>query len=82
MEALEWRHLMAPLLPVLYLSAMSKLPSASSKPPSTPSGLTFNLLKNRFTEKSKKSLLVQNFIHNSLDSRYFLYFPAGAIFDL
>ena len=38
---------MAPLLFCLYLSAMSKLLSASSKPTSTPSGLSFNPLENR-----------------------------------
>jgi hypothetical protein len=60
MEEIEWMRLMAPLLPVLYLSAMSKLPSASSKPPSTTPWPSFNPLENRFTEKSKKSLFEQN----------------------
>jgi hypothetical protein len=58
MEVIEWMRLMAPLLPVLYLSAMSELPSASSKPISTTSWHSFNPLENRFTEKSKKSLPV------------------------
>ena len=81
MEEIEWMRLIAPLLPVINLSAMSKLPSASSMPISTPSGLTFNPLKNRFTEKSEKSLFVhalvkQNFIHNRLGQTYFFDFSA------
>ena len=36
----------ASLLSALYLSAMSELLSANYKPPSTPSGLTFNPLEN------------------------------------
>ena len=39
-------RLMAPLLPVLYLSAMSELLSASSKPISTTSWHSFNFLEN------------------------------------
>ena len=54
MEEIEWSRQMAPLLLDLYLSAMSELPSASSKPISTTPCLTFNPLENRFTEKSFK----------------------------
>ena len=53
MELIEWMRLIAPLLPALYLSAMSELPSDSSKSTSTPKGLTFNQLKN-ILEKSLK----------------------------
>ena len=52
MEVIEWSRLMAPLLFALNLSAMSKLPSASSKPISTTTWHSFNPLENRFTEKS------------------------------
>ena len=48
MEGIEWSRLIATLLSVLELSAMSKLLSACSKPPSTPSGLSFNPLENLF----------------------------------
>ena len=51
MEVIEWSRLMAPLLFALNLSAMSKLPSASSKPISTTPWHSFNPLENRFTEK-------------------------------
>jgi hypothetical protein len=61
MEWLEWSRLIAPLLYVSELSAMSKLLSARSKPPSTPSGHSFNPLENRFTQNPKKSL----FVHTS-----------------
>ena len=46
MEGLEWSRPIAPLLYVSELSAMSKLQSACSKPPSTPSGHSFNPLEN------------------------------------
>ena len=46
MEGIEWSRLIATLLSVLELSAMSKLLSACSKPPSTPSGHSFNPLEN------------------------------------
>jgi hypothetical protein len=46
MEGIEWSRLIATLLSVLELSAMSELLSACSKPPSTPSGLSFNPLEN------------------------------------
>ncbi len=42
---------MAPLLLVLSLTAMSELLSACSKLNSTPSGLSFNLLENRYRRK-------------------------------
>ena len=48
MEGIEWSRLIATLLSVLELSAMSELLSACSKPPSTPSGLSFNPLENLF----------------------------------
>ena len=38
MELIEWMRLIAPLLLVLYLSAMSELLSDSSKSISTPEG--------------------------------------------
>ena len=56
MEGIEWSRLIAPLLYVSELSAMSKLLSACSKPPSTLSGHSFNPLENRSTENPKKSL--------------------------
>ena len=46
MEGLEWSRLIATLLYVSERSAMSKLLSACSKPPSTPSGHSFNPLEN------------------------------------
>ena len=52
---------MTHLLLVLELSAMSKLLSARSKPPSTLSGHSFNPLENRFTQNPKKSLIDQTF---------------------
>ena len=46
MECIEWSRPMAPLLPILQPSSVSKLPDAGSKLFSTPSGLTFNPLEN------------------------------------
>ena len=62
---------MAPLLSASDSSSESKLSAADSKPPSTTSWHSFNLLKIVSQKYPKKYLFEQNFIHNSLDSRYF-----------
>ena len=46
MEGIEWRRLMAPLLSASDSSSESELSAAESKPPSTPSGHSFNPLEN------------------------------------
>ncbi len=73
---------MTPLLLVLELSAMSKLLSACSKPPSTPLGSYPNVLKSLSQKNIKKSLFEQDFIHKKLDIRYFKILLPKAIFDL
>ncbi len=60
MEGVEWRRLIAPLLYVSELSVMSKLQPACSKPPSTPSGHSFNPLENHL-KNPKKFLFVLSF---------------------
>ena len=45
MEGIEWSRLMAPLLSASDSSSESKLSAADSKPPSTTSWHSFNLLK-------------------------------------
>ncbi len=62
---------MTPLLLVLELSAMSKLLSACSKPPSTPLGSYPNVLKSLSQKNIKKSLFEQNFIHKKLGQNIF-----------
>ena len=63
-EWIEWKHLIVLLLLALYLSAMSKLLSASPKPISTPSGLTFNPLEN--SKKSLKMMPPPSYTKNSV----------------
>ena len=80
---------MTHLLLVLELSAMSKLLSARSKPPSTPLGSYPNVLKSLSQKNLKKYLPTplllgkilfvraldqQNFINKRLDSRFFNIF--------
>ena len=52
MEVIEWSRLIAPLLPGLHSSSVSKLPSADCQPPSTLSGHSFNPLKIAIAEIS------------------------------
>ena len=54
MEGIEWSRPMAPLLPGLHSSSVSKLPSADCQPPSTPMGHSFNPLENRYRRKILK----------------------------
>ena len=62
---------MAHLLLALELSAMSKLLSARSKPPSTPLGSYPNVLKSLSQKNTKIYLFEQNFIHKILEQTYF-----------
>ena len=57
MEGIEWSRPMAPLLPGLHSSSVSKLPSADCQPPSTPMGHSFNPLENRLRQKNTKIYL-------------------------
>ena len=59
-EELEWKRLIALLLLVRQSSAVSKLPTAACQSTSTPCGAFIQPPKNRFTEKSKKYLLVHS----------------------
>ena len=63
MEKIEWSRPMAPLLFALNLSAMSKLPSASSKPPSTTTWHSFNPLKKWFHKKNQKFFVRPDFFN-------------------
>ena len=75
MEVIEWSRLIASLLFVLYLSAMSKLLSASSKPISTPSGLSFNPLEN--PSKSLKIIAYPLIVQNSVrpNNKHVEFYP-------
>ena len=85
MEGIEWSRLIAPLLYVSDLSAMSKLLSACSKPPSTLSGHSFNPLENCSTAKCLK-IFARPFCSNRIlslidwDRRIFKNFSAEGYF--
>ena len=66
MKVIEWRRLIAPLLSASDSSSESKLSAADSKPPSTTSWHSFNLLKIVSQKNSVKYLFDQDFIHNKL----------------
>ena len=53
MEGIEWSRLIAPLLSASDSSSESKLSAAESKPPSTPSGHSFNPLENHLKNPIK-----------------------------
>ena len=53
MEGLEWRRPMVPLLSASDLASESELYAAKPKPPSTPSGHSFNPLENLLKNPKK-----------------------------
>ena len=68
MELIEWMRLIAPLLPGLYLSAMSELVADSSKSTSTPEG-AFIQSTRKYLEKSLKILPITHSIQKILFDR-------------
>ena len=76
MEEIEWSRLMAPLLLDLYLSVISKLPSANSKPISTTSWHSFNPLENGLQKNLLKLLSAPSYpkilLVPTFDLQYFI----------
>ncbi len=69
MEVREWSRLIAPLLFVLELSAMSKLLSARSKPPSTQWGI--HSIPSKIFQKSLKIFARPSFVEKILPDHGF-----------